>query len=80
MSSRELSYWAFMSNPDRYRIEEAVRDLARDSWATKGSHVRAGDRAIIWKARGRSKTRGIIAQAEILTDPVPSTNLFGSEY
>jgi hypothetical protein len=57
-----------------------VRDLTLDSWTTKGSHLRAGERAVIWKAKGRGKTRGIIALAEILTDPALSNDLFGSQY
>jgi len=45
--------------------------LSEDSWTVPRRNVRAGDRAIIWKARGDEQDRGIVALAEVLTDPVP---------
>ncbi len=64
-------YWAFFADPGTYRIEEAVASLDDDAWTTKGKPVRAGDRAIIWKGQGRDDWRGVVALAEVLTDPEP---------
>lgn len=62
-------YWAFQANPTMYDIERAAHELVYDTWMTKRSPVRAGDRALIWKSLGRSSRRGIVAFAEILSDP-----------
>jgi hypothetical protein len=35
--------------------------------------VRAGGQAIIWKAKGKDPQRGIVARAEVLTDPILAT-------
>ena len=66
-----IHYWAFLANPLMYRIEDAVRELDVDTWTTKGSDVAAGDRVLIWKAKGGDPVRGIVALGEVLTDPVP---------
>lgn len=65
----QRNYWAFLANPNEYRIEDAVRDLDEDVWIVKQSKVRAGDRVAIWKAKGRDLHRGVLALGEILTDP-----------
>src|SRR5216683_1326715 len=77
MKELRSTYWTFLANPKVYDIERAVRDKIRDYWTVPGHDVRAGDRAIIWKAQGKSQKRGIIALAEVLTDPMPraDTNL-----
>ncbi len=64
-------YWAFFANPNIYRIDEAVRALETDLWTTKGKPLRKGDRAIVWRGAGRNSPRGIVALAEVLTDPEP---------
>jgi hypothetical protein len=64
------AYWAFCANPDLYRIEAAVEDLVGDHWTTKGRPIKAGDRALVWKAQGSGGTRGIVALAVITSDPV----------
>jgi hypothetical protein len=70
LPQQQQQYWAFCANPDNYRIEDAVRELEIDSWNVPNGDVRAGDRAIIWMAKGRRGThRGIVAFAEVLTDP-----------
>lgn len=66
---RQRHYWALLSNPQHYRIVDAVRECECDSWNVARSPIRAGDRAIFWKAKGRDTHRGIIALAEVLTDP-----------
>ena len=65
----ERRYWAFLANPTIYDIEAAVEKFDTDLWTTKGSDVRAGDRVVIWKARGRDAYRGVVALAEVLSDP-----------
>jgi hypothetical protein len=66
-----INYWAFSGNPRYYRVEDAVRELKEDFWTVPNRDVQAGDRAIIWKAKGNERLRGIIALAEILTNPLP---------
>ena len=65
----ELRYWAFCANPERYRIREAVQHLDRDTWTTGKSNPRAGDFALIWQTLDSEGRRGIVAFAEIITDP-----------
>jgi hypothetical protein len=67
----QRNYWALMSNPNRYDIERAVAELDKDDWTVQHSNVRAGDRVVIWKAKGRSTHRGIVALGEVLADPAP---------
>jgi hypothetical protein len=69
MAGRPRHYWAFCANPLYYRITDVVQECALDSWNIPRSDVRAGDRAIIWKAKGRDSKRGVVALADILTDP-----------
>ncbi len=64
-----MRYWAFAANPLTYRIEYAIRELDFDYWTTKGSDVRKGDRAAIWKTLGKSEHRGIIFLAEVVENP-----------
>jgi hypothetical protein len=64
------TFWALLANPDVYRIDEAVRDRPEDLWVTRGKPLRRGDRAIVWRAKGRRPgPRGVIAFAEVLDDP-----------
>ena len=67
------NYWALVANPKRYDIEGAVGELDEDDWTVQDSNVRAGDRVAIWKAKGRTGHRGIVALGEVLTDPAPRT-------
>jgi hypothetical protein len=67
---RRTGFWAFFANPDTYRIEDAVRERENDFWTTTGKPVRKGDRVLIWKGKGNSQWRGILACAEVLADPV----------
>jgi hypothetical protein len=62
-------YWAFSANPSIYDLVGAVEKLHEEYWTVKESDVRAGDRAILWKAKGNTATRGIVGFAEVLTDP-----------
>lgn len=66
---RERHFWAFLANPKRYNIEAAVRDVDEDTWLVPDGDVRKGDRAVIWKAKGNGESRGVIALAEVLSDP-----------
>ena len=71
MQGRQRKYWAFLANPKVYRIEEAIQQ-EEDSWTVPRGDVRAGDRVIICKAKGNDQQRGIVALAEVLTNPVPA--------
>jgi hypothetical protein len=71
MQQPQPQYWAFCKNPNFYRIEKAIRELPVSSLPVPRGKVRAGDRAIIWKAKGKDRHRGIVALAEVLTDPEP---------
>lgn len=66
---RPTKYWAFCANPTRYRIQDAVKHLVFDRWSIGRSDVKAGDKAIIWQTRNSHGLRGIVALADILTDP-----------
>jgi len=63
------NYWALCADPRVYRIEDAARELSTDTWTTKKSAIRAGDRVAIWKTLGSGKRRGVIALGDVLTDP-----------
>lgn len=80
MQRRQRQYWAFLAHPKRYKIEESIRNRREEYWADPRAKTRAGDRAIIWKAKGGDAHRGIIALAEILTDPVPIPDDDDTEY
>jgi len=62
-------YWAFMAIPDLYDIEQAIKEVEQDTWMVARGDVRKGDKAIIWKAKGKESRRGIVALAEVLSDP-----------
>ncbi|HET8845416.1 MAG TPA: EVE domain-containing protein, partial [Ktedonobacteraceae bacterium] len=80
MQAQQRNYRAFLSNPKVYNIEKAIREQEEDSWTVPRGDVRAGDRAIIWKAKGNDSQRGIVALAEVLTDPVPTRNRNGEHW
>jgi hypothetical protein len=68
--TRPRKYVVFNSNPKKvYRVAEAVKHMEFDTWTVKGSDVRAGDRAIIWQTQDSTGKRGVVAFAEVLTDP-----------
>ena len=74
-TNRTPNYWALMANPKRYDIEGAVAELDEDDWTVHDSDVRTGDRVAIWKAKGQTAHRGIVALGEVLTDPASRTPL-----
>jgi len=65
----ESRAWAFCADPNRYRILDAIRSLDVEPWATTKSHVKAGDRAIIWQTQDKLGRRGIVGLCQILSDP-----------
>jgi predicted RNA-binding protein with PUA-like domain len=75
MAEQAQQFWAFCSNPEVYRIEDAVAEVEFDNWVTKGSEIHAGDRAIIWKTKGHSDWSGVVALAEIVANPAPAPDL-----
>jgi hypothetical protein len=68
-STSHRRYWTLAANPARYRVVDAVRDLEEDWWLAGRGDLHAGDRVAVWKYKGRDDYRGIIAFAEVLTDP-----------
>jgi hypothetical protein len=62
-------YWAFVADPHRYRIRDAVAKRSRDTWTTKGKPIRVGDQAIIWQARDSRGCRGVVALAQVAGRP-----------
>jgi len=67
---REPRYWAFCAKPQKYKVREAVHECKPSYWITNRSDVRNGDFAVIWQSRDDQGKRGIVAFAEILSDPV----------
>lgn len=72
------SNWAVVVNPKFYRIADVLLNETEDTWTVNDSDVRAGDRLALWKAKAGETSRGIIAFAEVLSDPsvmeVPATH------
>jgi hypothetical protein len=69
-----MRYWAFNANPDYFDVERALAETDEGPWITGRSKVSRGDRAIIWKSYGNDRNgderrRGVVALAEVLTDP-----------
>jgi MoxR-like ATPase len=60
--------WLFQANPDRYRIDDAIRQRTEIGWVVRQSRksVRAGDRVYIWRS---GKQAGVIALGSILDEP-----------
>ena len=73
-SSTVRQYWAFLSNPNVYRIEDVICERQLDTWGVGTHKVKAGDFGLIWKAKGSDTKRGIVAFAEVLSDPVERTS------
>jgi len=69
------NYWAFLANPKYYNIEKAVKNLEQDTWTIKRSNILKGDQAIIWKAKGNDDYRGIVAFADVISNPKLLTDI-----
>lgn len=67
---RAPNYWTFRTSPDVFDVETALAEAETCLWTTKGKRVRKGDRVAIWKLKARTATHGVVALAEVLTDPV----------
>jgi hypothetical protein len=67
--SRPVKYWAFQANPTQYRVLDAIRRCAQDTWKVDRGDVQPGDRALIWRSQGRDGWRGVVAFAEVLSFP-----------
>jgi hypothetical protein len=66
--SRDRKYWALVSVPAVYNIEAGLSETDEHLWTVKGSDVRRGDRVALWRGL-KDKHRGIVALAEVLSDP-----------
>lgn len=73
-SPREPRYWAFCANPKRYKVREAVYRLKTSYWFVDRSAVREGDFAVIWQSLDDRGKRGVVAFAEILSNPREKEN------
>jgi hypothetical protein len=60
-TEKSTGYWAFFADPRVYRIEAAVRELESDLWRTKGKPIRPGDPVLVFKGKGDSDRRGVVA-------------------
>lgn len=65
----DRSYWAWVANPNLFRVDEAIREREVDRWFTKRKGVKKGDRGIVWRSKGRDGKRGIVAVGEVVSDP-----------
>jgi hypothetical protein len=79
MSQKPHRCWAFVADPRRYRILDAVANLTTDWWTTKGKPIQVGDHVIIWQARDAQGRRGVVAIAEILEGPQERSDV-GNRY
>ena len=66
----EQRTWIFQGNPKRYDVRAALEELPTITWLVNQyrKQVRAGDAVFMWQA---GTNAGVIATAEILTDPAP---------
>ncbi len=63
------SAWAILCNPQVYDIERASQELDEDAWTLATGTPEPGDRLVLWKTKGRSSTRGVVALGEVLAAP-----------
>ena len=64
-----MNHWVFAANPNTYRVVDAVRQVPTDWWTVGNSTVRSCDRVASWKYSGGDEHRGVVALAEVLSDP-----------
>ncbi|MBM4035454.1 MAG: EVE domain-containing protein [Planctomycetes bacterium] len=62
------NYWGGLLNPTYYDIDHALKCVEYDTWTTKGSDVKRGDRLLIWRTQKNGK-RGVVAIADVLSAP-----------
>lgn len=68
-TARERQYWRLLSNPSKYRILDAVRNLDTDLWEVdKNTDIRPGDRVLIWMAKGNQSLCGAVALGEVVEE------------
>ena len=66
---RPINYWAFLANPNRYRISDAIKQLEQDLWTVGDSKVVPGDRILIWQSLDGDEKRGIVSLGEVVSSP-----------
>lgn len=85
-----MAYWIFQGNPQRFTIDQDkypdlhdinsyVQEGKRIDWSIRQKHhlkdVQIGDQVFIWRSDGEERnTGGIIALAEIVTEPFIKEN------
>lgn len=62
-------YWALQVNPKNFDIDNAIKEMRYDHYFVNKSDVRKGDRVLVWRSKGGSGNRGIVALGEIISDP-----------
>ena len=62
-------YWAFAASPKVYALDEAIAELEQDLWTVNRGDVHAGDRVVLWRTADASGRRGVVALAEVLSEP-----------
>lgn len=67
--ARAVRYWTFAANPGHYDVVRAIEEDDIDWWTTAGRDIRTGDRVVVWKFKGNQADRGVVALAEVLSDP-----------
>jgi len=64
-------YWSLTANPKVYNVRKALADGEREFyWTSKKAKMGPGDGVVIWKAKGKEETRGVVALGEVLEPPV----------
>ena len=59
-----MSSWIFQGRPATFRVDDAIRDLDRITWAVRKYHarMRPGDTVFIWKSKYKNEPAGIVAK------------------
>jgi hypothetical protein len=58
-----------MANPKFYALDEAIAELEQDLWTVNRGDLHAGDRVVLWRTADTSGRRGVVALAEVLSEP-----------
>ncbi len=72
-----MNYWIFQANPDRYRLQDRLRDPNPEiSWRVSRyrDEISPGDRAFVWQS---GKSRGLCATLRVETAPEEIHELSG---
>ncbi len=67
----EPKFWIFQSNPEKYDLENAIKELEEDVFMVNQykNEIKTGDKVLFWVS---GENAGIIGYGDVLTDPVIS--------